>query len=100
MPPAGDATTKMRWYRESGHFRPRLGKLVLDTVYGENRADPCPGLGTRLETTTLDATLADQRTALSRWIASHPADVAEIDALAKRYGRVPPPALSGLRERR
>ena len=100
MPPAGDATTKMRWYRESGHFRPRLGELVLDTVYGENRADPCPRLGTRLEPTTLDATLADQRAALSRWIASHPADVAEIDALAKRYGRVPPPVLSGLRERR
>jgi len=87
MPPEGDAATKMRWYRESGHFRPRLGTLVLDRVFGRGSADACPGLGARLESATLDTTLAAQRAALGRWIASHPDDVAEIDALARRYGR-------------
>ena len=87
MPREGDAATKMRWYRESGHFRPRLGELVLDRVFGRGGADACPGLGRRLEAATLEATLAGQRAALRRWIASHPGDVAEIDALAKRYGR-------------
>ncbi len=101
MPARGDAATKMRWYRESGHFRPRLGEIVLDRVYGEARTDPCPGLGRPLEPVTLDATLAAQRTALERWTASHPTDVAEIDALAARYGRATRSwAFSGLRERR
>ena len=98
MPAEGDAATKMRWYRESGHFRPRLGKLVLDRVFGRASEDPCPGLGRRLEAATLEGALAGQRTALKRWVASHPIDVAEIDALARRYGRGPPSALYGLGE--
>ena len=95
MPAEGDATSKMRWYRESGHFRPRLGDLVLDQVYGLGRSDECPGLGHRLETASLEATLANQRAALKLWIATHTADTAEIDRLAKRYGRGPSLALFG-----
>ena len=100
MPSRGDATTKMRWYRESGHFRPRLGKLVLDAVYGEGISDACPGLGVRLYGATLETTLAEERVALARWIAGHPADVTEIDALAKRYGRGYLASASTLPERR
>lgn len=95
MPAQGDAKTKMRWYRESGHFRPGLGTLVLDRIFGLGEADECPGLGSRLEAATLETTLAEQRAALRRWVASHPGDVAEIDALARRYGRAPSPAPSG-----
>jgi hypothetical protein len=87
MPPEGDAKTKMRWYRESGHFRPRLGRLVLDRVFGVGGDDACPGLGRRLEPATVAAALAGQSAALERWVAGHPGDVAEIDALARRYGR-------------
>ncbi|HTQ75000.1 MAG TPA: hypothetical protein VMI74_12015 [Burkholderiales bacterium] len=94
LPPEGNTTTRMRWYWESGHFRPRLGKLVLDMVYGGRSANQCPGLGGRLEPGTLDAALAAQDSALDRWIESHPVDVAEIDALAKRYGRDLAPANS------
>jgi hypothetical protein len=86
MPREGDATTKMRWYRESGHFRLALGNVVLDRVYGRTQG-ACPGLGRRLDAATVDAELATQRAALVRWTAGHPADVAEIDALARRYGR-------------
>jgi hypothetical protein len=86
MPREGDAATKMRWYRESGHFRPALGDVVLDRVYGRPQG-ACPGLGRRLDAAGIDATLAAQRAALERWIDQHPADAAEIDALARRYGR-------------
>ena len=99
MPAEGDAATKMRWYRESGHFRPRLGKLVLDRVFGHGSEDPCPGLERPLETAALEGTLAGQRAALKRWVASHAGDVAEIDALARRHGRGPSSALSGALER-
>lgn len=88
MPAAGEASARMRWYRESGHFRPALGTLVLDAVYGRPQ-DACPGLGRRLEPRAIETELAAQRAALARWIGAHPADVAEIDALARRYGRGP-----------
>jgi len=94
MPAEGDAKTKMRWYRESGHFRPGLGTLVLDRVYGLGGADACPGLGRRLEEATLEATLAEQRASLRRWVATHPGDAAEVEALARRYGRAPSAAAS------
>lgn len=94
MPPPGDATTKMRWYRESGHFRARLGKLVLDQVFGKGNGDPCSGLGRRVDSASLDSTLSQQRAALKRWVATHPEDVAELNALAKRYGRGPSPTSS------
>lgn len=87
MPQEGDATTKMRWFRESSHFRSRLGALVLDQVYGRVGADACPDLGRRLDARSLDATLASQRAALDHWITNHPDDVSEIDGLARRYGR-------------
>ena len=98
MPPAGDAARKMRWYRESGHFRPRLGAIVLDRVYGGG-ATACPGLGARLAPESVDSMLAAQRAALGTWVARHRGDVAEIDELARRYGRGPSRSLSAAGER-
>jgi hypothetical protein len=87
MPANGDAVLSMRWYRESSHFRRTLGDLVLDRVFGSHADAVCPGLGLRLETSTVEAALVHQRAALERWIKSHPEDAAEIDKLAKQYGR-------------
>ncbi|HTS55547.1 MAG TPA: hypothetical protein VMH26_19930 [Burkholderiales bacterium] len=94
MPAAGDATSKMHWYRESGHFRPRLGALVLDRVLGGG-AGLCPGFGRKLDADTIEDALAGQRAALARWVADHAEDVAEIDALARRYRGPPPKTLFG-----
>jgi hypothetical protein len=90
LPRLNDVATRMRWYHETGHFRLRLGNLVLDQVYGNKRSESCPGLGKLLDTETIDGTLAEQRAVLRRWMASHPADVLEIDNLARRHGRNPP----------
>lgn len=87
MPANGDAVLSMRWYRESSHFRRTLGDLVLDRVFGSHADAVCPGLGLRLETSTVEAALVHQRAALERWIKSHPEDAAEIGKLAKQYGR-------------
>ena len=89
MPQAGDVTTKMLWFRESSHFRSRLGALVFDRVYGRDDAHACSGFGLELDARNLEDPLARQRAALKRWISSHPDDVSEIDALAKQYRRGP-----------
>ena len=88
MPADADIASNMRWYRESSHFRRVLGDRVFDRVFARADDGACPGLGLQLSPATLDATLAEQRAALAHWKTSHPADVAEIDELARRYGRV------------
>ena len=77
----------MRWYRESSHFRRVLGNRVLDRVFGRPDDGACPGLGQRLEPATLAAALTAQRDALQHWVETHAADAAEIEGLAKQYGR-------------
>ena len=87
MPPDANAAPAMRWYRESSHFRLALGNRVLDRVYGRPDDGACPGLGQSLEPATLSKALAAQRAALRNWLETHGADAAEIEGLAKQYGR-------------
>jgi hypothetical protein len=87
LPPDANAASAMRWYRESSHFRRVLGDRVLDRVFGRPDDGACPGFGQRLEPATLAAALAEQRAALRHWVETHAADAAEIDGLAKQFGR-------------
>ena len=87
LPTDANAASTMRWYRESSHFRRVLGNRVLDRVLGRPDDGACPGLGQRLEPATLAAALAEQRAALRHWVETHAADAAEIEGLAKQYGR-------------
>jgi hypothetical protein len=89
LPPRGDTVTRMRWYRETSHFRPALGNKVLDRVGGLGPDTECPDFGEVLAIETLPHSLAEQRRRLADWVARHPQDVAEIDALARQYGRHP-----------
>ena len=87
LPAREDSTARMRWYRETSHFRRGLGDKVLDRISGLGADTDCPDFGHRLTTATLSDTLAAQRRSMGEWIASHPQDAAEIDALARQYGR-------------
>jgi hypothetical protein len=89
LPPKGDTGARMRWYRETSHFRPALGNKVLDRIGGQGADKECPDFGTRLTIDGLPQILASQRQSLNKWINRHPLDVAEIDALASQYGRRP-----------
>jgi hypothetical protein len=88
LPPNANAASAMRWYRESSHFRRVLGNRVLDRVFGRPDDGACPGLGQQLEAVSLVAALAAQRGALRHWVETHATDAAEIEGLAKQYGRM------------
>jgi hypothetical protein len=88
LPPDANAASTMRWYRESSHFRLVLGNRILDQVFGRPGNGACPGLGRRLEPATLTTTLSEQRAAIRHWVETHPVDAAEIEGLAKQYGRI------------
>ena len=87
VPTSANAAAAMRWYRESSHFRRVLGNRVLDRIFERPDDGACPGLGQRLEPATLAAALAEQRAALRHWVETHAADAAEIEGLAKQFGR-------------
>ena len=87
LPSKGDTSTRMRWYRETSHFRPALGNKVLDRIGGLGADAECQEFGEVLVAETLPRSLAAQRKRLVEWIAGHSQDVAEIDALARLYGR-------------
>lgn len=88
LPAKDDRTVRMRWYRETSHFLSAMGDKVLDRIGGRGDAD-CPEFGQRLLAETLTATLAAQHRSMAKWMDGHPGDVAEIDALARLYGRRP-----------
>jgi hypothetical protein len=55
VPPAGDCTTRMKYYYENSHFTPELGGLMLDAMFS------APGtnqFGVKLSSTNLTAHLA------------------------------------------
>ncbi len=85
VPPLGDTQTQMRWYWESSHYKPALGDLVLDRVFGHQE----PGrhlpadFGVLLTPKTIEPHLAQIRADRQRWRAAFPADVAEIERLMK-----------------
>lgn len=82
VPPAGDATSVMRWFRESSHARGNAGAYALNRVYGvgEQIAD----FGRRLDGADAEAALAADRQALAAWRDRFPQDVAEIADLLRR----------------
>lgn len=85
VPAASDRDTQMRWYWESSHYRKELGDVILDRVLGyrapgrEQAAD----FGVPVTPANLEAHLAGIRKARARWRATHAAEVAEIEALAR-----------------
>jgi hypothetical protein len=64
LPPDINAVSTMRWHRESSHFQLVLDNRVLDRVYGRPDDGAYPGMGQRLEPTTLAATLPVRRAVL------------------------------------
>lgn len=89
VPPAGDTGSKMRWYWESSHYKPALGDLVLDRVFGHTesgRRIP-DDFGVLLGTDNIDSHLSRIRNDQARYHKTHAADVAEIEELFLRSER-------------
>jgi hypothetical protein len=70
----------MRWVSDSSHFTPEAGAIVLDRMRGVE----VPGgeLGVRLTPQNLEGQLERMRRDRLEWRTRHPADVAEIEAMA------------------
>lgn len=86
VPPPGDASTPMRYYREASHGTKALGDLVLDRLAGIGGDTALVNFGVLLTPALLEKELARQTLALDAWRLRHPSDVAEISATLTGLG--------------
>ena len=82
-----DGMGRMRYFSDSAHFTPELGRLVLDEILAATPARSTR-LGVRLDQVEIEAHLAGVRTALEVFRAANPGVVADVRA-ALEIGQSP-----------
>jgi hypothetical protein len=80
VPPVGELDRPMRWFYDSGHFTPEVGRAVLDRALGGESALGGPDFGLRLEPANVEARLREIRAERARWREAHP------DELTRFFG--------------
>lgn len=71
-----------RWYRDSAHFLPDLGELVLQRMF-KSTAETDKSFGVLLTSATIEENLRTIREGHLHYVATHPQDKADIDKLAQ-----------------
>ena len=86
VPAPEDRYSRMAWFVESAHYTAALGDLVLDRVFDHRDPDRRvpDDFGVRLTSDMIEDHLTATLSALDRYRASHPIDVAEIREVAER----------------
>jgi len=88
LPAEGDVSTQMHWYWESAHFKTALGDLVLSRILGSTAgAAVPPDFGFALNEGNVEEHLRVVRQGQARYHRTHPADVREIEELARSIVR-------------
>lgn len=67
----------MKWYTDGSHFKPNVGAMMLDRIYGSEDNDVPPDFGVRLSSSNIDRALAKLRNARDAYAIGHPIDVKE-----------------------
>ncbi len=88
VPKMGDVSTRMRWYRESSHYSPELGDLVLDRVLGAPGADASPLPDLRIDAATIDRHLDMLLIQAEEYRLSSPGEVANVSEMIAYLRRV------------
>ena len=83
VPPATDSKTLMRWYFESSHYRPELGEVVLRRLLGYPDTEQTQGFGVPLRQANVERELARVSAEVDGYVAAHPDEWKEIEALAR-----------------
>ncbi len=76
FPPTGYLATSPNWYWESSHYKPALGKLIIQRLWDHNNAPH--NFGTTLNSATIDREIRSSREELNQYHNSHPKLVKEL----------------------
>ena len=83
VPRPGDFASEMQWFWESCHYKPDLGRLILDKIFGYERpGQQLPNdIGIQLTANNIESHLATARARQKVYRGTHPEDVAEVLSL-------------------
>lgn len=87
VPASGDRKTLMRWYSDSAHYTPELGKRIVQRMFAQS-VDGRTDWGLMMSSANIDGHLAQVRSARERYRATHAQDIAEIENTAREVDRV------------
>jgi hypothetical protein len=85
VPEVNDRQTKMHWYWEAGHFKRKLGELMLDRMF--NHPNEPNGFGELLGPANVEEKIASMRAEEIEYRKSHPQDVRELELVAARISK-------------
>jgi hypothetical protein len=88
VPRLGDHATRMRWYRDTSHYSPALGNLVLERVLGRPAPDGSPLPDARIDRVTIDDNLSSIRMGALEYRISQPAEAANVSEILIYLRRV------------
>ncbi len=82
VPAAHDAVTRMRWFWDAQHYKPELGNLVLERLFGAGNPDALgpQDYGVQVSAANIDMHLLAIRGRQHTYEVSHPDEVAEVHA--------------------
>jgi hypothetical protein len=81
VPPAGDTTTRMRFYFENSHYTPAMGALMLDHMFGSASA---PEFGTKISTTNIEGHLQRIREQRATYAGTHADEIQMVQRISKQ----------------
>jgi hypothetical protein len=85
VPQAGDKATRMKWYIDSSHFTPALGRLVLDRMFPQDPSySDADDFGVPLTPANTEEQLQKLRTDREAYATSHPEEIEWLKQLALR----------------
>ncbi len=90
VPVLGDTTTIMHWYFDSSHYTPAAGDLVFDRIFNYKSPDRTvpDDFGVLLTNQNIEFHLANIRSDREHYRQSHPDDINEIEAMARKVAKV------------
>ena len=85
VPPAGDKTTRMKWYIDSSHFTPALGVFVLDRMFPSTHSgNGADDFGVALVPANVEEHLQKLRADREAYATTHPDEIEWLRQLALR----------------
>lgn len=88
VPAAGDTKNIMRWYSDSSHYTPELGKRIIQRLFAKTQNGQPDGWGLLISRENIEKHLRQVRSARERYRAAHPQDIVEIGNLARETDRI------------
>jgi hypothetical protein len=81
VPQIGDHRARMRWYRDTSHYSPEVGDMILDLILGAPGVQSSPLPNRRLDRSAIDADLFEIRSEGVRYRSAEPREVADVDEM-------------------